>query len=131
MRQIGQGQRIHLFVIPEVARLIQDHVKACGPGNLNFSLFFISFFFFFFLFSPSFSFPLLSLSFVYFYDTGFSHLPQARKAEEQKFHDVVGWLLLNSMRSEGFISHFFLLSLSFLSSKLSFDSDFSLFFSLI
>ena len=36
MRQIGQGQKIHLFIIPEVAQLISDHIKACGPGSFSF-----------------------------------------------------------------------------------------------
>jgi hypothetical protein len=30
MRGIGQGQRIHLLIIPEVKKLISEHIKECG-----------------------------------------------------------------------------------------------------
>lgn len=35
MRGIGKGQRIHLYIIPEVKKLVDNHVAQSGPKNIR------------------------------------------------------------------------------------------------
>ena len=92
MRGIGIGQRIHVFIIPEVRELIQRELRACTSGSKKQIES-----------SPVVSEDIVAVSHPFGHGEGSLESAGTHHATDSNSHvleDVVAWLIINSLRSE-------------------------------